>query len=102
MEKRDYAFPAAQPAAGRALAGVVGSGDLEVLLQPGSDGATRIVVNTSVDGKGAIWDALLARVFGGELLPAVNIIINDCGATPGVVRMRIEQAFEEIKTEGQP
>ena len=38
MEKRDYAFPAGQPAAGRALAGVVGSGDLEVLLQPGSDG----------------------------------------------------------------
>ena len=102
MEKRDYAFPAGQPAAGRALAGVVGSGDLEVLLQPGSDGATRIVVNTSVDGKGAIWDALLARVFGGEPLPAVHIIINDCGATPGVVRMRIEQAFEDIRTEGQP
>ena len=102
MEKRDYAFPAGQPAAGRALAGVVGSGDLEVLLQPGSDGAIRIVVNTSVDGKGAIWDALLARVFGGEPLPAVHIIINDCGATPGVVRMRIEQAFEEIKMEGQP
>lgn len=101
MEKRDYAFPAGEPAAGRALAGVVGSGDLEVLLQPGSDGETRITVHTSVDGKGAIWDALLARVFGGEPLPAVNIIINDCGATPGVVRMRIEQAFEEIRQEGQ-
>ena len=102
MEKRDYTFPAGRPAAGRALAGVVGSGDLEVLLQPGSDGVTRIVVNTSVDGKGGVWDALLARVFTGELLPAASIVINDCGATPGVVRMRIEQAFEEIKPEGQP
>ena len=102
MEKRDYPAPAGQPAAGRALAGVVGSGDLEVLLQPGGEGVTRIVVNTSVDGKGAVWDALLARVFTGELLPAASIIINDCGATPGVVRMRIEQAYEDIQAEGQP
>lgn len=102
MEKRDYAFPAGQPAAGRALAGVVGSGDLEVLLQPGIAGETRIVVHTSVDGKGAVWDALLARVFTGELLPAASIVINDCGATPGVVRMRIEQAYEETTQEGQP
>jgi len=97
METRDYTFPAGQPASSRALAGVVGSGDLEVLLQPGSDGVTRIVVNTSVDGKGAVWDALLQRVFGGEPLPAARIVINDCGATPGVVRMRIEQAYEELQ-----
>ena len=97
METRDYTFPAGQPTSGRALAGVVGSGDLEVLLQPGNDGVTRIVVNTCVDGKGAVWDALLQRVFGGEPLPAARIVINDCGATPGVVRMRIEQAYEELQ-----
>ena len=97
METRDYTFPAGRPATGRALAGVVGSGDLEVLLQPGDDGVIRIVVNTSVDGKGAVWDALLLRVFGGEPLPAARIVINDCGATPGVVRMRIEQAYEELQ-----
>ena len=97
METRDYTFPAGQPASGRALAGVVGSGDLEVLLQPGGDGVTRIVINTSVDGKGAVWDALLQRVFGGEPLPAARIVINDCGATPGVVRMRIEQAYEALQ-----
>ena len=97
METRDYTFPAGQPASGRALAGVVGSGDLEVLLQPGDDGVTSILVNTSVDGKGAVWDALLQRVFGGEPLPAARIVINDCGATPGVVRMRIEQAYEALQ-----
>jgi malonate decarboxylase delta subunit len=96
MEKREYALAAGAPAAGRALAGVVGSGDLEVLLQPNPQGHTNIVVNTSVDGKGAVWDALLQRVFGGELLPAASIVINDCGATPGVVRMRLEQACEEL------
>jgi malonate decarboxylase delta subunit len=39
----------------------------------------------------------LLRVFGGEPLPAARIAINDCGATPGVVRMRIEQAYEELQ-----
>ena len=97
METRDYTFPAGPPASSRALAGVVGSGDLEVLLQPGDDGVTSILVNTSVDGKGAVWDALLQRVFGGEPLPAARIVINDCGATPGVVRMRIEQAYEALQ-----
>jgi malonate decarboxylase delta subunit len=38
---------------------------------------------------------LLDRIFTTGLLPAARIEINDCGATPGVVRMRIEQAFDE-------
>jgi len=96
MEQREYNFPAGAPASGRALAGVVGSGDLEVLLAPNAAGSTHIVVNTSVDGKGGLWDAVLTRIFGGEPLPAAQIIINDSGATPGVVRMRIEQAYEEL------
>jgi malonate decarboxylase delta subunit len=36
-------------------------------------------------------------MFAGADLPAVRIEINDCGATPGVVRMRIEQALEEAR-----
>lgn len=102
MEKREYQFAAGAPAAGRALAGIVGSGDLEVLLQPNAPGRTDIVVHTSVIGKGPVWDALLQRVFDGALLPAASIVINDCGATPGVVRMRIEQAFEELNAKGAP
>ena len=99
MEKIVHQFPAGAPAARRALAGVVGSGDLEVLLEPNAAGATTVSVSTSVNGKGPVWQALLARVFGSGLLPAARIEINDCGATPGVVRMRLEQAFEEA---GQP
>jgi malonate decarboxylase delta subunit len=53
-----------------------------------------------VDGYGANWTALLERVFGPGTLPAARIEINDNGATPGVVRMRIEQAFEEAAQGG--
>jgi malonate decarboxylase delta subunit len=98
MEQLIYEFVAADAAAGQVLTGVVGSGDLEVMLEPGAPGTTRVSVNTSVNGKSKIWDAVLTRIFTSALLPAVNIEINDAGATPGVVRMRIEQAFEALST----
>jgi malonate decarboxylase delta subunit len=95
MERLHYEFAAGQPAAGRSVTGVVSSGDLEVLLEPGAAGATTVSVQTSVDGYAGTWSALLQRVLGGGRLPAARIEINDNGATPGVVRMRLEQAFEE-------
>lgn len=97
MEKIVRQYAAAGSVHRRALAGVVGSGDLEVLLEPNDDGATVVSVNTSVTGKGALWTAVLDRIFASEVLPAMRIEINDCGATPGVVRMRIEQAMEQAK-----
>jgi malonate decarboxylase delta subunit len=97
MEKIYREYPADAPAPRRALAGVVGSGDLEVLLEPNSAGTTTVAVNTSVNGKGQVWTAVLDRIFSVGGLPAVRMEINDCGATPGVVRMRIEQAMEEAR-----
>ena len=100
MERLHFEFPAGQPAAARTVTGVVASGDLEVLLEPQAGAITTIAVQTSVDGYGATWQALLARVFADTTLPAASIEINDNGATPGVVRMRIEQAFEEAQLGG--
>lgn len=102
METIKFAYPAKAPAIGQVLAGVVGSGDLEVLIEPGVAGQTRIVVNTSVDGSGHLWRALFDRIF--QALPdenAMQIEINDFGATPGVVRMRLEQGLELIKQAAQ-
>ena len=100
MEKFEYHYSAGAPAAGRTMVGVVGSGDLEVLLEPGSPGRTIVRVTMSVDGYGSVWQAQLDRVFKGAVVggdgPAVEIEINDFGATPGVVGMRIAQAFEAI------
>jgi malonate decarboxylase delta subunit len=95
MEKLQFEFGAGQSAPGRTVAGVVASGDLEVLLEPNATGRTTVAVQTSVDGYGGTWQALLERVFGPGALPAARIEINDNGATPGVVRMRIEQAYEQ-------
>ncbi|HJV00648.1 MAG TPA: malonate decarboxylase subunit delta [Burkholderiaceae bacterium] len=95
MELLRFEYVAGDPAKGRALAGVVSSGDLEVLLEPAAAGRTTVSVQTSVNGFGATWQAVLERLFSAAPLPAAAIEIHDSGATPGVVRMRIEQAFEE-------
>ncbi len=107
MEKMSYTYPAGAPPEGRALAGVVGSGDLEVLLEPASIGVSTVKICSSVDGMAPVWQALLERIFisdatGAELLPAVHLEINDFGATPGVVRLRIAQAFQQLKQGAAP
>ena len=107
MEKMSYTYPAGASACGRALAGVVGSGDLEVLLEPAIEGVSTVAICTSVDGMAPVWQALLERIFavdaeGAEPLPAVHLEINDFGATPGVVRLRIAQAFAQLKQGGAP
>jgi malonate decarboxylase delta subunit len=99
METLSFTFPAGEPAAGRALVGCVGSGDLEVLLEPGNDGVLAITVVTSVNGSAPRWEQLFQRLFTGQTLPAMNIDIHDFGATPGVVRLRLEQGFEEISND---
>jgi malonate decarboxylase delta subunit len=102
MERLQYEFAAGRPAARRTLTGVVSSGDLEVMLEPSGAGRTTVLVLTSVNGYGAVWRALLDRVFSSATLPAAHIEIHDSGATPGVVRMRIEQAFEEAELGSTP
>ncbi|CAN7426432.1 malonate decarboxylase subunit delta [Pseudoduganella sp. LjRoot289] len=95
MEQLQFEYAAGLPAARRALAGVVGSGDLEVLLEPAAAGRTTVLVQTSVNGFGATWKAVLDRLFSAAALPAAHIEIHDSGATPGVVRLRIEQAYDD-------
>ena len=96
METLTFQFPAAEPGRGRAVVGCVSSGDLEVRIEPGTPGQLDIQVVTSVNGSGARWEQLFQRLFQGRTWPAVNIDIHDFGATPGVVRLRLEQGFEEI------
>ncbi|MFM0060926.1 malonate decarboxylase subunit delta [Paraburkholderia phytofirmans] len=100
METIALEFPAGQPAQGRTVAGVVASGDLEVLLEANTAHRTVVNITTSVDGKGPVWEAVLARIFGDGSLPAAKLEINDSGATPGVVQMRIRQVFEQLQSTG--
>jgi len=102
MEHLTFDYPARRAVTTRAHVGVVGSGDLEVLLSPASTSDTsnsdnalsaHVVVRTSVDGYGHIWKSVLDRFFT-RYDGAAQIEINDFGATPGVVALRLAEAVE--------
>ncbi|RDU98620.1 malonate decarboxylase subunit delta [Trinickia dinghuensis] len=93
MEHLTFDFPAHRAVGARAHVGVVGSGDLEVLLTPSETMQARVVVNTSVDGYAHIWKSVLERFFT-RYDGAASIEINDFGATPGVVALRLAEAVE--------
>ncbi len=93
MERIEFDYPAKRQISGRAHVGVVGSGDLEVLLEPAAGNSSHVLVRTSVDGFRETWKAVLDRFFS-RYDGAVRIEINDAGATPGSVQLRLEQAVE--------
>ncbi|HWW78004.1 MAG TPA: malonate decarboxylase subunit delta [Steroidobacteraceae bacterium] len=93
MERIEFDYPARRRVSGRAHVGVVGSGDLEVLLEPAAGNSSHVLIRTSVDGFRETWKAVLDRFFS-RYDGAVRIEINDAGATPGSVQLRLEQAVE--------
>ncbi|MBV8215439.1 MAG: malonate decarboxylase subunit delta [Verrucomicrobia bacterium] len=93
MEQFEFNYPAKRKIPKRAHVGVVGSGDLEVLLEPIDSPTASVRIRTSVDGFKTTWKAVLDRFFG-RYDGAVHIEINDAGATPGAVSLRLQQAVE--------
>ena len=96
MERLSFTYPARQTVARRVHVGVVGSGDLEVLLEPSADAQAHVAITTSVDGFGTVWRHVLDRFFT-RFDGAAAIEINDFGATPGMVLLRLEQAAEALR-----
>lgn len=97
METLNFEYPASQPAVRPAHVGVVGSGDLEVLLEPSEDEGAQVTVRTSADGFGDTWKAVLDRFFDRNDIGA-RFELNDQGATPGTVGLRLAQAVEESQS----
>ncbi|MDW8845467.1 malonate decarboxylase acyl carrier protein [Erwinia sp. P7711] len=96
MEQITISLPASRQLSGKALAGVVGSGDMEVLFVADGSQQLTVTLTTSVDNSQARWQALFNRLAEFGELPAGQMTIHDFGATPGVARIRIEQVFEEV------
>lgn len=84
------------PRAPAVVVGVVASGNLEVLVEPlDLAGAVRIEVATSARGFEEIWGAVLRDFVDRHGLTGLAFSLNDAGATPAVVSLRLEQAVEE-------
>ena len=102
MEAFEKSFPSAALAwpVGRrwALAGVVGSGNLEVLIEPdpASPGVMTCSVETSFDGYEDSWAAALADFAHHYAVGGTKISIHDQGAPPVVITMRLRQALDQL------
>jgi malonate decarboxylase delta subunit len=93
LESRDAA-----PAAAPVVVGVVSSGNLEVLVEPGDHpGRCRVAVSTSARGFAEIWEAVLADFAAGHAAGGLSFAVNDAGATPAVVMLRLGQALQEYR-----
>lgn len=83
-------------AAAPTLTGVVGSGNLEVLVEPADlAGACEVEIVTAAVGFGPVWKAVVDDFFERWRPANLRICVNDVGATPAVVSLRLDQAMTE-------
>ncbi|MBI3348814.1 MAG: malonate decarboxylase acyl carrier protein [Burkholderiales bacterium] len=99
LETLNYAFTGTRPAGAftPVLVGVVGSGNLEVLLEPAAGDGCAVHVETSARGFGTIWEAVVRDFHQRHQLAGVRLSVNDMGATPAVVSLRLDQAAQELQ-----
>lgn len=106
MERLEFRF-AGRPgtsldAGGESIVGVVGSGNLEVMIESVDlGGACQAVVDTSIHGFGETWQQVLGDFVERRGLANIRLSINDGGATPAVVMLRLDQAWAGLR-EGAP
>ncbi|MDV7693971.1 malonate decarboxylase acyl carrier protein [Pediococcus parvulus] len=98
MEKLTFSFKNTKPVQYPVHVGVVASGDLEVIFKPATSKKTTLHIVTGSDGFKEVWQNVLTRFFDRYPLLA-DIEINDFGATPGVVNLRLTQAMEALNDE---
>jgi malonate decarboxylase delta subunit len=105
METLSYRHKAQERAAGSkslAIIGVVASGNLEVLVErllP--DTECQVDINTAAEGFGAVWEAVVADFVERRSPGGLRFSVNDGGARPDTVTLRLAQAVRLIEEEDQ-
>lgn len=101
LETLDFSYAGGRAAGAFApvLVGVVGSGNLEVLLEPAPEAGCTVRVETSARGFGTIWQAVVDDFQARHGLAGLRVSIHDMGATPAVVSLRLDQAVAELPRE---
>jgi len=84
-----------------ALVGVVASGNLEVLAERVlADTECLVEIRTVAEGFGAVWEAVVADFVERHSPGGLRLSINDGGARPDTVALRLAQAVRSM--EGNP
>lgn len=103
METFRFDLAASRPAGGtrkQALVGVVASGNLEILLErAGLADRCTIEINTAARGFKPLWEAVTADFAANRAAGGLRISINDGGARPDTVALRLAQGVRAIEEE---
>ena len=96
MEDLSFRHKARGRAAGTrpmAIVGVVASGNLEVLVERVlPDDECRLEIKTAAEGFGEVWSAVVADFVERAAPGGLRFSINDGGARPDTVALRLAQA----------
>jgi malonate decarboxylase delta subunit len=101
METLRFRHKVNQRAAGSramAIVGVVASGDLEVLVErilPDTD--CELEIKTAAEGFGAVWEQVVADFVASRSPGGLKLSVNDGGARPDTVGLRLAQAVRLIE-----
>lgn len=100
MEHLVYKHDRQASAAGRAphaIVGVVASGNLEILVERVPTSATcDFDIRTPVTGFSQVWEAVVADFAARGIAGGLRFSINDGGARPDMVSLRLAQALQTI------
>ncbi len=95
MESLTFRHTTQKPLPGtkaQAITGVVASGNLEILLERVlPPDAFEIAIETPIAGYGQVWEAVVADFVARAQPGGVRISINDGGARPDTVSLRLLQ-----------
>ena len=81
------------------VTGVVASGDLEVLLERVLGGTEcEVNIKTPVEGFGDVWRAVVSDFIERHSPGGLRISINDGGARPDTVSLRLAQGVRLMET----
>lgn len=97
MERLEFKFSGSHELTAKnkqIISGVLGSGNLEVLVEAASGSVCTVEIDTAAVGFGKIWEAVIGDVMQRWDIGGIRISINDAGATPAVVALRLEQALK--------
>lgn len=86
--------------AGSAIVGVVASGNLEILLERTlAETECAVEIATPILGYGEIWKAVVADFVEQASPGGLRISINDGGARPDTVALRLMQGIRTLELE---
>jgi|SRR5271165_6737226 len=101
MENLSFTFEVPAAAGGtrpQALAGVVASGNLEILAERNlPPGTCTIDIATAAHGFGAVWEAVVKDFVARHATGGLRLSVNDGGARPDTVMLRLAQTVRLIE-----